>query len=103
MVPARKEEAEALREALLLGAWHRHRSGSVVMTAIDRRSRTTQRLGGNAACQWSAGEAAGEGMRRAAHRGVDGAPWRGRGQNFTGGQRNEEQRKGTGLGGHRAP
>jgi hypothetical protein len=28
------------------------------------------------ACQRSAGEAAGEGMRQAAHKGLDGAPWR---------------------------
>jgi hypothetical protein len=47
------------------------------MTTIGRRSRVTQHLGGNAACQWHASEAAGKGMRWAAHRGLDGAPWRG--------------------------
>jgi hypothetical protein len=47
-VSARKEEAEALREAL---------------TAVDRRSRAMRCLGGNAACQQFVGEAVGEGMR----------------------------------------
>jgi hypothetical protein len=61
-VPARKEEAEALHEALSSGAWLRHHGGSVAMTAIDRRSRMTRCLGGNVACQRSAGEATGEGM-----------------------------------------
>jgi hypothetical protein len=76
-VPAREEEAEALREALSPGAWHWHCGGLAVMTVIDQRSRTTRCLDGDVACQRSAGEAAGEGMRRAAHRGLDGAPWRG--------------------------
>jgi hypothetical protein len=76
-VPAREEEAEALHEALSPGAWHWHRGGSAVVTTIDRRSRTMLRLGGSVACQRSAGEAAGEGMRWVTHRGLDGAPWRG--------------------------
>jgi hypothetical protein len=49
-VLARKEEAEALREVLSPGAWNRHRGGSAAMTAINRHSRTTRCLGGNAAC-----------------------------------------------------
>jgi hypothetical protein len=75
-VAAREEEVEALREALSPVAWHRHRGGVAAMTAIDRHSRATQRLNGNAACQRPAGEATGEGMRREAHRGLDGAPRR---------------------------
>jgi hypothetical protein len=98
-VPARKEEAEALSS----GAWQRHRGGSAAMIAIDRRSRTTRRLG---AMQLASGPQA----RRQA-KVCDGQlteAWMehlgtGRGRNFTGGQRGEEQRKGTGLGGYRAP
>jgi hypothetical protein len=66
-----------MREALSLGAWHRHHSGAAAMTAIGRRSKATRCLGHNVACQRPAGEATGEGLRRAAHRGLDGAPWRG--------------------------
>jgi hypothetical protein len=44
---ARKEEAEALREALSSGDWHQHHGGSVAMTDIDRRNRTTRRLDDN--------------------------------------------------------
>jgi hypothetical protein len=47
------------------------------MTVIDRHSRATRRLGGNTAHQRPTGEAAGEGMRWAAHGGLDGAPWHG--------------------------
>jgi hypothetical protein len=85
-VPAREEEAEALREALSLGAWHQHRGSATTMTAIDRCSRAMRCLSGNAACQWPTGEAAGEETRRAAHSGLDGAPGH-----------SEEQRKGVGL------
>jgi hypothetical protein len=49
-MPAREEEAEALPEALSLGAWHRHRGSVAAMTLIGRRSRATRCLGGNAAC-----------------------------------------------------
>jgi hypothetical protein len=59
-VLTREEEAEALREALSPGAWHRHRDGAAVMTAVGRHSRAMQRLSGNVACQWPVGEAAGE-------------------------------------------
>jgi hypothetical protein len=45
-VPAWKEEAVVLHEALLSGAWHRHCAGSAALIAIDRCSRTTRRLGG---------------------------------------------------------
>jgi hypothetical protein len=64
VVSARKEETEALREALSSGAWHRHRGGAAALTAVDRCNRATRRLGGNAACQWFTGEAVGEGIRR---------------------------------------
>jgi hypothetical protein len=37
----------------------------------------TRCLSGNSVCQRSVGEAAGEGIRQAAHRGLDGAPWHG--------------------------
>jgi hypothetical protein len=63
--------------ALSPGGWHQHHGGSVVMTAIDQHSRMTRCLGGNAACQRFVGEAAGKGMRREAHRALEGAPWRG--------------------------
>jgi hypothetical protein len=63
-VLARKEEAEALREALSPGAWRRHHGIVAALTAIDWRSRTMRHLGGNAACQQFAGEVACEGMRR---------------------------------------
>jgi hypothetical protein len=96
-VPAREEEAEALREAFSSGAWYRHRGGAAVMTAIDRRSRTMRCLSGNAACQRFAGEAAGEGMRQAAHRAWTEHLGAGRGRNFNGGWRGEVQRKGTCL------
>jgi hypothetical protein len=63
-VSARKEEAEVLHEALSPGAWRRHRGGTTTLIAVDRRSRATQRLGGNAGCQRFPCEATGEGMRR---------------------------------------
>jgi hypothetical protein len=84
-VSARKEEGEALRKALLPGAWLRHRGGATALTAIDHRSRATRCLCGNAACQWFVGEVAGEAMRRQLteawmeHLGM------GHDQNFTGG------------------
>jgi hypothetical protein len=74
-VPAKEEEAKALREVLSSGAWHRHHGGAMAMIAIDWHSRVTRRLGGNVACQWPASTAAGEGMRGVAHRELDGAPW----------------------------
>jgi hypothetical protein len=52
-VSARKEEAEALREALSPGAWHRHRGGAAALTVVDRRSRAIRCLSGNAACHGS--------------------------------------------------
>jgi hypothetical protein len=85
-VPAREEEAEALREALSPGAWHQHRGGAMTMTAIGRCSRAMRCLSGNAACQRPTGKAAGEELRWAAHSGLDGAPGH-----------VEEQRKGVGL------
>jgi hypothetical protein len=41
-VPTREEKAEAVRDALSLGAWHRHRGGAAAMTAISRHSRATR-------------------------------------------------------------
>jgi hypothetical protein len=40
-VLAREEEAEALREALSSGAWHRHHGGAAAMTVIVRRGDAT--------------------------------------------------------------
>jgi hypothetical protein len=40
-VSARKEEAEALCEALSPGAWRRHHGGIAALIAVDRRSRAT--------------------------------------------------------------
>jgi hypothetical protein len=41
VVLARKEEVEALREALSPGAWRRHRGGATALTAVDQRNRAT--------------------------------------------------------------
>jgi hypothetical protein len=38
---ARREEAEALREALSLSVWRRYCGGAAALTAVDRRSRAT--------------------------------------------------------------
>jgi hypothetical protein len=90
-VSAKKEEAEALREALSPGAWRQHHGGVAALIAVDRRSKATRRLGGNVACQGFIGEAAGEGMRWQLseawmeHLGI------GHGRNITSGQRGEEQ------------
>jgi hypothetical protein len=84
-VSARKEEAEVLREVWSPGSWHQHHVGSAVMTAIDRRSRTMRRLGGNVVCQRSVGEAAGEGMRRQLTEAWMEHLGTGRGWNFTSG------------------
>jgi hypothetical protein len=79
-----------LYEPLLSGAWRRHQGGAAALTVVDRRSRATRCVGGNASCQQFAGEAAGKGMQWQLteawmeHLGV------GRGRNFTGGQRGEE-------------
>jgi hypothetical protein len=90
-VSARKEEGEALREALSPGAWRRHRGGAAALIAVDRRSRATRRLGGNKACQRFACEEAGEGMRRHLIEGCMEHLGVGHGRNFTDGQRGEEQ------------
>jgi hypothetical protein len=74
-VPTREEEAEALHKALSPGSWHWHCGGAAAMIVIGRHNRMTRCLGSNAACLRSAGEAVGEGMRPAAHSGLDGAPW----------------------------
>jgi TRAP-type mannitol/chloroaromatic compound transport system substrate-binding protein len=91
VVSARKEEAEELHETLSPGAWHQHHGGIAALTAVDWRSGAMQCLGGNAACQRFADEAAGKVMRWQLieawmeHHGA------GRVQNFTGGQCGEEQ------------
>jgi hypothetical protein len=90
-VSARKEEGEALREALSPGAWRRHHGGAAALIAVDRRSRATRRLGGNKACQRFACEEAGEGMRRHLIEGCMEHLGAGHGRNFTDGQRGEEQ------------
>jgi hypothetical protein len=90
-VSARKEEQEAMREALSLGAWRQHRGSAAALTAVDRCSRVMRRLGGNAACQRFAGEAAGEGMRQKLTEAWMEHLDAGRGRNFTGGQRGGEQ------------
>jgi hypothetical protein len=87
-VTAREEEAEALREALSSGAWHRHHGGA----AGRRDASAAMRL------------ASGPQARRQA-KGCDGQltkAWMehlgaARGRNFTGEQHGEEHRKGTGL------
>jgi hypothetical protein len=85
------KEAEALHEAVSPGAWRRHHGSAAALTAVDRRSRATRCLSGNAACQRFTGEAASEGMRRQLteawmeHLDVR------RGRYFIGGQRGKEQ------------
>jgi hypothetical protein len=84
---ARKEEAEALCKALSPGAWHRHHSGLAEMWLASGPQVRRQAKG----CDGQLTEAWME------HLGA------GHGRNFTDGQRGEEQRKGTGLGGYRTP
>jgi hypothetical protein len=69
-VSVRKEEAEALREALSPGAWRRHRGGAAAVTA---------------------GKAASEEMPRQLTEAWMEHLGAGRGWNFTGEQRGEEQ------------